>query len=75
MLLFLSQVEFQRFFPLIYDDFPDSLRRMDRAVVGLHAGRNSRRRNQNLLLHIFAGTCHGKFYGSQSLSCSFAQQF
>lgn len=30
------QVEFHRFLPFVHDDLSDSLRRMDRAFVGLH---------------------------------------
>lgn len=35
-------MEFLRFFSLVYDDFPDFMRRVDRTVVGLHESRRKR---------------------------------
>jgi hypothetical protein len=42
----LFQVEFQRLLPLVHDDFPHFVRRVDRTAVGLHAGERERRELQ-----------------------------
>ena len=53
-----ATVELQRFLSLVHDDIPHTVRRMDRAPVGLHAGGGGGRAG-DLLRYILAGPRDG----------------
>lgn len=66
-------LELQRFLPLVHDDLPHTLRRVDRAAVGLHASGTGRRAGY-LLRHLPARSRHGELHGVEPLSRVAAQQ-
>lgn len=61
-------MEFQRFLPLVHDDIPDTLWRVDRTSLGLHEGGTSQW-SRKLFLRIPTRTCYGKLHGAQPLPC------
>lgn len=68
------QVEFQRLLPFIHDDLPYSLRRVDRAAMGLHESWGESR-GWILLCNFSTSSRHGQFYGTQLVLGVVAQQF